>query len=152
MSLTRLMLATTLGVAALTQSAAAHMIEKISPHSVAVTIDRLEAAVTNAGATVFARVDHGAGAANVDMDLRPTQLLIFGNPKMGAPAMLDGQTVGVDLPLRVLAFADEKGVVHVIYHDPAHLAAAHGLPEDAEYLKKMTGALNKLTGKAIAED
>lgn len=129
----------------------AEMITKTSPHSVADTMDRLAAAVEGAGATVFARVDHAAGAAKVDMDLRPTQLLIFGNPKLGTPAMLDGQTAGLDLPMRVLVYANDKGLVQVAYHDPADFAAAHGLPGDAKYITMMSGALDKLTGKAIAE-
>lgn len=132
--------------------AAAEMIEKVSPHSVAVTMDRLVSAVEGAGATVFARVDHAAGAAKVDMELRPTQLLIFGNPKLGTPAMLDGQTAGLDLPLRVLAYADGEGVVRVTYHSPASLAQTHGLPGDAKYIQMMTGALGKLTDKAIASE
>ena len=111
-------------------------------------MDRLEAAVTAAGATVFARVDHAAGAMKVEQELRPTQLLIFGNPKLGTPAMQDAQTAGLDLPLRVLAYAE--GVVHVTYHAPSSLVAEHGLPADAAYLKMMTGALDKLTGKAVA--
>ena len=93
--------------AALTLPAqAGDLIDKVSPHSVTQTMDRLAAAVDAAWATVFARVDHAAGAAKVDMDLRPMELLIFGNPKLGTPAMLDGQTAGLDLPLRVLAYAD----------------------------------------------
>lgn len=144
--------AATLGLAAIGAPASAEMIAKTSPYSVAETMDRLEAAVTGAGATVFARVDHAAGAAKVDMELRPTQLLIFGNPKLGTPAMLDGQTAGLDLPLRVLAYADAEGVVHVAYHAPASLGTAHGLPADAPYLKMMTGALDKLTGKAVAAE
>ena len=131
---------------------AADMIKKVSPHSVSVTIDRLTAAVEGAGATVFARVDHAAGAAKVDMDLRPTELLIFGNPKLGTPAMLDGQTAGLDLPLRVLAYADAEGVVHVTYHAPASFAAAHNLPTDAKYIQMMTGALDNLTSKAVAAE
>lgn len=138
--------------AVLSLPAAAQMIDKLSPHAVDVTMDRLEAAVTGAGATVFARVDHAAGASKVDMELRPTELLIFGNPMLGTPAMQDGQTAGLDLPLRVLAYADAEGVVHVTYQDPAELALAHGLPEDAAYLAKMTGALDKLTGAAIGEE
>lgn len=146
------LLATAVGAVLALPAFAADMITKVSPHSVDVTMDRLVAAVEGAGATVFARLDHAAGAAKVDMALRPTQLLIFGNPKLGTPAMLDGQTAGLDLPLRVLAYADGEGVVHLIYHAPAAMAATHGLPADAGYLPKMTGALDKLTSKAIAED
>ena len=86
------------------------------------------------------------------MELRPTQTLIFGNPKLGTPAMLDSQTAGLDLPLRVLAYADGEGVVHVTYHSPADLAATHGLPADAKYIAMMTGALGKLTDKAVAAE
>lgn len=146
------LLATAVSIAMTLPAFAADIIHKISPHSVATTIDRLEAAVEGAGATVFARVDHAAGAAKVDMDLRPTELLIFGNPKLGTPAMLDGQTAGLDLPLRVLAYADGEGVVHVTYHDPGSLAATHGLPADAKYIAMMTGALDKLTSKAVAAE
>ncbi|WP_300031782.1 DUF302 domain-containing protein [uncultured Roseobacter sp.] len=135
-----------------TGALAADLVTKTSPHSVTETMDRLEAAVTGAGATVFARVDHAAGAAKVDMDLRPTQMLMFGNPKLGTPAMLDGQTAGLDLPLRVLVYADAEGMVQVAYHAPSGLAEAHGLPGDAKYIQMMTGALDKLTGKAVAAE
>ncbi|MGJ8615725.1 MAG: DUF302 domain-containing protein [Sulfitobacter sp.] len=145
-------LATAMSAIMTLPATAAEMISKVSPHSVTTTMDRLAAAVEGAGATVFARVDHAAGAAKVDMELRPTELLIFGNPKLGTPAMLDGQTTGLDLPLRVLAYADGEGVVHVTYHDPADLAEAHGLPADAKYIAMMTGALDKLTSKAVSEE
>jgi uncharacterized protein (DUF302 family) len=141
---------TTLGIAAMTQTPVPDVIEKFSPHSVSVTVDRLQAAVEGAGATVFVRVDHAKGAASIELEMRPTQMLMFGNPALGTPAMLDGQTSGLDLPLRVLAYEDSEGLVHVVYHAPSSLAAAHGLPAEAEYLKKMTGALDKLTDKAIA--
>lgn len=131
---------------------AADLIEKVSPHPVSVTMDRLADAVSGAGATVFARVDHGAGAASVDLELGASELLIFGNPKLGTPAMQDGATSGLDLPLRVLAYADDEGVVRVVYHDPASLASTHGLPADAKYIQMMTGALDKLTGKAVAAE
>ena len=138
--------------ATLALPASADLIDKVSPHSVADTMDRLVTAVEGAGATVFARIYHAAGAAKVSMELRPTQTLIFGNPKLGTPAMLDSQTAGLDLPLRVLAYADGEGVVHVTYHAPANLAATHGLPADAKYIAMMTGALGKLTDKAIAAE
>lgn len=146
------LIASAIGAAVALPAFSADLMTKTSPHSVSVTMDRLAAAVEGAGATVFARVDHAAGAAKVDMELRPTELLIFGNPKLGTPAMLDGQTAGLDLPLRVLAYADGEGVVHVSYHAPATLAETHGLPADAKYIKMMTGALDKLTSKAVAAE
>lgn len=135
-----------------TSAFASDLMTKTSPHAVGFTMDRLEAAVKGAGATVFARVDHAAGAASVDLELAPSQLLIFGNPKLGTPAMQGGATAGLDLPLRVLAYEDAAGVVHVVYHDPATLAATHGLPADAKYIQMMTGALDKLTDKAVAAE
>ncbi len=129
---------------------AADMITKPSPHSVAQTIDKLSAAVEGAGATVFARVDHAKGAMSVGAELRPTQMLMFGNPALGTPAIQAAQTTGLDLPLRVLAYEDESGQVHIAYHAPASLTA-HGLPADAEVIAKMTGALDKLTSAAVAQ-
>ena len=129
---------------------AADLIEKESPHSVAETIDRLAAAVEKAGATVFARVDHAAGAAKVDMELRPTEMLMFGNPALGTPAMLEAQKTGLDLPLRVLAYEDADGKVMIVYHAPTALGGL-GLSADAEVVGKMTGALDKLTSVAVAQ-
>jgi uncharacterized protein (DUF302 family) len=128
----------------------AELIAKQSPHPVEATIDRLVAAVEAAGAKVFARVDHAAGAAAVGSELRPTQLLMFGNPKLGTPALQAAQQAGLDLPLRVLAYEDANGDVFVVYHPPARLSEEYGIAPDAEVLKKMTGALDKLTDKAIA--
>ena len=133
------------------QSSAAEMVTKKSPHSVSVTIDNLAAAVENAGARVFVRIDHAAGASSVGMELRPTQLLIFGNPKLGTPALQVSQTSGLDLPLRVVAYEDANGQVFLAYHSPSQLSQDHGIPSDAEVLKKMAGALDKLTNKAIAQ-
>lgn len=141
-----------LGVASAMSAMASDLVVLPSPHSVNETLDRLETAVTAAGAKVFARIDHASGAAQVDANLRPTQLLIFGNPALGTPAMQDAQSAGLDLPLRVVVYEDERGQVHLAYHPPAALAQTHGLPADAPYLAKMTGALGKLTGKAVAND
>lgn len=140
-------------VVATSAHAAAHVSEGgvvtiESAHDVATTIDRLAAAVEGAGAKVFARVDHAAGAANVDQDLRPTQMLMFGNPKLGTPALKAAQTIGMDLPLRVVAWEDETGKVMLSYTDPATMAARHGIAADHPVVAKMTGALAKLTGKA----
>lgn len=133
------------------QSYAKELVTKQSPHTVGITMDKLAAAVAGAGAKVFARVDHAAGASSIGMDLRPTQLLIFGNPKLGTPAMQAGQTSGLDLPLRVVIYRDANGKVFLAYHPPSKLSQDHGIPANAEVLKKMAGALDKLTNKAISQ-
>jgi uncharacterized protein (DUF302 family) len=102
-----------------------------SQNSVKATIDRLEASLRETGVSIFARIDHGAGAASAGMSLRPTELLIFGNPKAGTPLMQANQTIGIDLPLKMLAWEDPSGNVWLTYNDPAWLAARHGLGEDA---------------------
>lgn len=123
-----------------------------SSGDVATTMDRLEAAVTGAGATVFARVDHAAGAAKVDMELAPAQVLIFGNPKLGTPAIQDNAVAGLFLPLKVLVYQDGAGQTWLAYEDPKEmLGDLGGISEDAGYIKTMTGALGKLTGKAAGE-
>ena len=128
------------------------LITKPSPHSVDATLDRLEAAINGAGAVVFARVDHAKGAASVDQVLRPTQMLMFGNPMLGTPLMQAAQTAGLDLPLRVVCYQDASGDVHLSYHAPTEIAATHRVPSDAEIITKMTGVLDNLTNKAIAAD
>lgn len=144
--------ATTAAVALSAESAAASdLITKPSIHSVDVTIDRLVSAVEMVGAKVFARVDHAAGAASIGSELRPTQMLMFGNPKLGTPALQLSQSVGLDLPLRVVAYQDAAGQVFLAYHAPSKLSDTHAIPADAEVLTKMTGALDKLTSKAVGE-
>ena len=98
-----------------------------SAYSVPETIDRLVSTVISRGQTVFARIDHAANAAQVDMKLRPTQLLIFGNPVGGTPLMQDRQTAGIDLPVKALAWEDPTGAVWLTYDDPRWLATRHGL-------------------------
>lgn len=118
-----------------------------SPHSVVQTIDNLQNAVEAAGATVFARIDHAAGAKKAGMEIPANQVLIFGNPVLGTPIIQDAPTAGLDLPMRVSAYETDTGTV-VTYHNPKTLAQAHGLPEDHPSIMKITGALAKLTTKA----
>ena len=143
--------AAAMAVATTLPAGAADLISKTSAHDVPTTIDRLAAAVEKAGAKVFARVAHAGGAASVGAELRPTQMLMFGNPALGTPAIQAAQTAGLDLPLRAVAYEDADGTVYLVYHDPASLAEAHGIPADAEVLAKMTGALNNLTNAATGE-
>jgi uncharacterized protein (DUF302 family) len=113
------------------------------------TMDRLEAEVKAKGMTVFARVDHAAGAAQVGLPLRPTEVLIFGNPRGGTPLMQAGQTMGIDLPLKVLVWQDEAGKTWLSYNEPGWLAARHGLGSEAgQAVNAMTQALAALAQKA----
>ena len=100
-----------------------------STHSQKETLERLEQSLKEKGMTIFARIDHAAGAAKVGMTLRPTEVVIFGNPKGGTPFMECAQTVGIDLPLKALIWKDTAGQVWFGYNDPAFLAKRHGVPE-----------------------
>ncbi len=120
-----------------------------SSHSVAETINRLAQAAADAGLRVFARIDHAAGAAEVDMPLRPTELLIFGHPRGGTPLMQDVQTAGLDLPLRALAWEDAAGRVWLTVPDARDLAARHGLGEaSAAGVDAIAAGLDGLTHAA----
>ena len=113
------------------------------------TMNRLEAAVKAKGMTVFARIDHAAGAAEVGLSLRPTELLIFGNAKGGTPLMQAIQTVGIDLPLKALVWQDGSGGTWLSYNDPSWLAKRHGLGHEVEpTLAALAAALNAVTKAA----
>jgi uncharacterized protein (DUF302 family) len=124
------------------------LITKKSELSVAKTLDKLEKIIKKKGLTLFARVNHSVGAKKVGLELRPTELLIFGNPKMGTPLMQSNQTMGIDLPMKALAWQDASGQVWITYNDPSRLAKRHSITSNAPIIKKMTGALGKLTGAA----
>jgi uncharacterized protein (DUF302 family) len=115
------------------------------------TMNQLEAAVKAAGLSVFARIDHAAGAAEVDLPLRPTELLIFGNARGGTPLMQARQTIGIDLPLKVLVWEDEKGQVWLTHNDPRWLAQRHGIDASVDrVVAALSAALVKLASAAAA--
>lgn len=126
------------------------MVNVQSKHDVVTTADKLEAVLKSKGMTVFNRIDHSAGAASVGHELRPTQLLIFGNPKVGSPLMKCAQSVAIDLPQKALIWEDEKGTVWLSYNDPAYLEDRHVIEGCDEVLKKVSGALAKFS-KAATE-
>lgn len=123
-------------------------IVKTSPHSVEKTVTQLTAAVEKAGATLFAVVDHAGGAQKTGQELAPSTLVIFGNPKIGTPVMQNNIRAGLDLPIRVLVFEEDRET-KVGYLDPAKLKARYNISGAEEAFAKMTGALDKLTGAAI---
>src|ERR1700730_18942955 len=113
------------------------------------TMDRLEAELKANGVTVFARIDHAAGAASAGLPLRPTELLIFGNAKAGTPLMQADQATGIDLPLKALVYQDASGKVWLAYNDPSWLAKRHGLGETvAPNVAAMAAALKAVVAKA----
>ena len=109
------------------------------------TMDRLAAEVTARGMTIFARIDHAAGAASVGMPLRPTELLVFGSAKAGTPPMQVDQAIGIDLPLKALVYQDADGKVWLSYSDPAWVAQRHGLGSTVANVAAMTAALVGVT-------
>lgn len=123
---------------------------KSSPLSVSETIDGLEAAVNGAGATVFARVDHAAGAESVGKSIPDATLLIFGNPALGTMAMEDDIRAGLMLPLRVLAYQDADGNTQMTWTPAEDLLEGLDIAPDAEVIGKINGALNMLTDKAMS--
>lgn len=113
------------------------------------TATRFRSAAEKAGLTIFADVDHGRNASDVGMSLRPTRLLIFGNPRGGTPLMQAVQTIGIDLPFKVLIWEDESGNTWIGYNDPAFLASRHGLGEAANpAVEAITAGMSKLIAAA----
>jgi uncharacterized protein (DUF302 family) len=113
------------------------------------TMRRLEAAVQAKGMTVFARIDHAAGATAAGLSLRPTEVLIFGNAKGGTPLMNSVQTIGLDLPLKALVWEDAAGDTWLSYNDPAWLAKRYGAAAEPA-VNNMTAALSAVAQAATA--
>ena len=120
-----------------------------SSHGPKDTMNMLEAEVKARGMTVFARIDHAAGAEAAGLPLRPTELLIFGNAKGGTPLMQSVQTIGIDLPLKALVWQDASGNTWLSYNDPSWLAKRHGLGRGADAaVGAMTAALSAIAKTA----
>jgi uncharacterized protein (DUF302 family) len=117
------------------------LITLASARGVKDTIEAVQADVTSNGMTIFARVDHAAGAQEVALPLRPTLLLIFGNAKAGTPLMQADQRIGIDLPLKMLAWEDAAGKTWLSYNDPAWLARRHGLDAAVEPMRAALAAI-----------
>lgn len=112
-----------------------------SMHSVTATVDKLESALKNKGMTVFKRVSHSGGAAKVGLELRPTELMIFGNPKVGTPLMQCQQLAALDLPQKALVYEDADGQVWFAYNDPEYIADRHNISGCDDVVHKISRAL-----------
>ena len=131
-----------------TVHAADGMIAIKSAHSVKDTITKFETLAKERGLHIFARIDHAAGAQKIGKTLRPTELLIFGNPQGGTPLMECAQTAGIDLPLKALAWQDASGQVWLGYNDPQFLAVRHGAKDCGPVAAGLRNALDGLAGAA----
>lgn len=129
--------------------AVAGLISVESAFGPAETAERLASAINAKGLRLFARVDHAAGAASVGLELRPTVVFIFGNPKGGTPLMQAAQTAGIDLPLKALVWQDERDKTWLSYNSPAWLAERHAIGAEANTaLGAITAALEALAKAA----
>jgi len=121
-----------------------------SAYGVTATADRLEDNLITKGMTVFIRINHAEGASKVGMRLRPTELIIFGNPRVGTPLMQCRQSVAIDLPQKALIWEDEKKQVWLSYNDPGYLAKRHNIKTCDAVLNKIVNALSKFAKAATA--
>ncbi len=119
-----------------------------SAHDVKTTADRLEKVLKTKGMTVFNRIDHAAGAKKVGHQLRPMELVIFGNPKVGSPLMVCRQSIGIDLPQKALVWQDEAGQAWFSYNRPAYLKDRHKVEGCDEVIAKVTKALGNFAKAA----
>src|SRR6516162_10220707 len=125
------------------------MVVKRSVHSVAATLDRLSEVLKTRGIEIAARVDHAAAAQKAGQALKPTQLLIFGNPKLGTPLMQSNRRIGIELPMKVLAWEDDNGQVWLAYVRPEVLKSEYSVEGRDDAFREMGQALEKLTEEAI---
>lgn len=131
--------------------AAEGLVNVVSNHSVSATADRLEAVLKEKGMTIFIRVNHSKGAQKVGVRLNPTELIVFGNPKVGAPLMQCQQSIAIDLPQKALVWQDDAGKVWVSYNDPRYLEGRHNITGCEEILSKIEKALAGISAAAAAE-
>lgn len=145
----RTFLVVVLAFIALPVSAVDGLVMFKSPYDAKQTMSRLESVVRQRELKVFAKIDHAAGAATIDKTLRPTELLIFGNPQGGTPLMECAQTAGIDLPLKALVWQDAGGQVWIAYNDPKYLSQRHGVAS-CPVTEKLATALAAMIEAVIA--
>jgi len=125
------------------------LVVKKSVHSVDSTFLKLKETISSKGLTIIAEVPHDKAAASVDLELRPTRLLIFGNPKVGTLLMQSQQKIGIDLPLKILVHEAKNGDVLVSYFNASTLGERYGITDKVEIITKVNGALDGITNAVI---
>ena len=125
------------------------LVTMTSPYDVSETGDRLETIIEEKGLTLFDRIDHSANAKDAELELEPTELLIFGNPKVGTPLMQCSITTAIDLPQKVLVYQDQNEQTQIVYNQPEYLKQRHNIKGCDEVLEKVTGALDAIASEAV---
>jgi len=137
------------GAPAPTLAAPAETLEKMTDKSVDEAVNAFLSILGRKGATVFAVVDHAKGAEKVGMELKPATLVIFGNPKLGTPLMIESASIGIDLPMKALFVEGEDGKTQVLYTDIGQLASRHGIDPGGAAVQNVAKALEGLTNAAL---
>jgi len=144
-----------LAIVALTLSssilATESMVSIESKYTVKETADRFQKSLELKGLTLFARIDHKRNASNVNLELAPTEVIIFGNPKVGTPLMHCSKQVAIDLPQKALFWEDKNGQVWLSYNNPEYLKERHNIKGCDKVVKKITAVLDKLSKAAISK-
>lgn len=125
------------------------VVVKPSAFSVKQTMDRLETVLKGKGFQIFARVDHAAGAARIEKEMAPAEVLIFGNPRIATPLMQANMDAGLDLPMKALAYQDASGKVFLVYNHPAYIARRHVIVSLNKLVQAVSRILTNLTDDAI---
>lgn len=129
----------------------ADLVVKKSSGDFVATVQRLQTEIQSRGATIIATVDHAAAAKGKQLELRPTTVVMFGNPILGTPLMMTAQTAGIDLPLRVLVWEDADNNVQIGYRPPSLIADDHGAKNQEDVIAQMASALDAITDAAAAQ-
>ncbi len=145
----RILISAFLLIAMLVPASAGAMLKMESPYGVKMTLDRLEDVFKAKGITIFTRIDHAAGAASIGETMPPTELMLFGNPRLGTPLMMLNREVGFDLPMKALAWEDADGKVWLAVTNPAELNQVYALAGADGVIEKMSEAIKALTAKAL---
>lgn len=128
-----------------------HLVTRTSVHDFATTLENARATIDKRGFKTFAVIDHSAGAASIGETLRPTTLIIFGNPKGGTPLMQSAQTMGIALPLKMLVYVNDRAEVIVSWPDMAHIFKQHGVRDRDVVLGKVEMALAAIASEASGQ-
>jgi uncharacterized protein (DUF302 family) len=147
----RILAAVLLLLISATSASSEKLVTLESKYDVKETLDRLSAELDKRGIKVAARIDHAAGAKTVGMELPPIEVLMFGNPRLGTPLMQSASTIGIDLPMKVLAWQDKAGKVWIGYAAPETLKTRHGISDRDEVFKAMAAALDGLVKSASGQ-